>query len=229
MEGATTGGVDDHVPAAGAVGEVLARVVDEVVCAERTGRGRAWRARDAGDLGAVGLRDLDGEGADAATRADDQDALARLHLRDVADRHEGGDAGDRRCGSLLERQARGLVDERRAGATARSASEPSAMPITSSPGARSVTPSPTDSTTPADVAAAGVAPPQLLEVGHEPGELRHAGHQVPHVGADAGGTDLDAHLAGARDGLGDVAELEHVGGAERVLHDRLHGWFLPHR
>ena len=211
------------IPAARAVGEVLARVVDEVVGTHGKHQVALGAARDAGDLGAVGLRDLDGEGADTATRADDQDALAGLYVRHVADRHEGSDTGDRRGGRLLDREARGLAQERRAGAD-REVGERAlhdAHHLVAGGEIGDALAHRLDGA--GRVTAAGVSLPQLLQVGHEPRELRLAGHEVPYVGADARGADLDAHLTGAGYGLGDVAELEYVGRAEGVLDDRLHG------
>ena len=85
-------GVQDQVVAARPVGEVLARVVDDVVGAERPDQVHLRRAADAGDVRAEHLRELHRERAYASGRADDQHRLPRLHLRPC----RAGPAG--RCG-----------------------------------------------------------------------------------------------------------------------------------
>ena len=68
-------------------------------------------AGHAGDLGPEGLRDLDGERADAAGRPVDQDLLPGLDRPVVAQELEGGRRGDADGGRLLEREIGRLLDE----------------------------------------------------------------------------------------------------------------------
>jgi hypothetical protein len=65
-------------------GQLLGLVVDDVVGAEGTNEVELLCAGDAGDEGAVRLRDLDGVGADTAARTDQQYLLPGLHLPVVA-------------------------------------------------------------------------------------------------------------------------------------------------
>lgn len=55
-------------------------------------------------MGAIRLRDLDGEASDAARRAGDRDPLARTELRVIANALERHATGDRDSGRLLETQ-----------------------------------------------------------------------------------------------------------------------------
>src|SRR5207247_11020318 len=57
------------------------------------------------------LRDLDGERADAAAGSVDEHALARLHLRVIAQALQRGPSGDADRGRLLERKALRLHEE----------------------------------------------------------------------------------------------------------------------
>ena len=77
-------GVEDPVVALAGLRVVDLRVVDDVVGAERADEVQLVGAGDAGHLGAHRLRDLDGERADVARRADDQDLVARLDRSAVA-------------------------------------------------------------------------------------------------------------------------------------------------
>ena len=52
--------------------------------------------------------------------------------------------------------------------------------------------------------------------------VRHPGHQVPHVRATAGRMHAQQHIVLADHRFLDVSELEHVGRAVSILHDRLH-------
>jgi hypothetical protein len=73
------------------VSEVLARVVDHVIGADRSDQVRLGRAAHAGDLGAEGLGDLHGERADASRCTDDQDLLPGLHPCLVPHGLQGGE------------------------------------------------------------------------------------------------------------------------------------------
>src|SRR6185503_17901507 len=69
--------IEDEVVATLTRGEVDSGVVDHVVGADRSDHIDVLRAGHRGDLSAHGLRDLDGEGADAARRPIDQDLMTR--------------------------------------------------------------------------------------------------------------------------------------------------------
>ena len=84
--------------------EVLARVVDDMVGAERSDQLDVAGAAYAGDLGPEGLRDLDGIGADAARGAVDQHLLALLQAARIPEAVERGKCRRRDGGGFLERQ-----------------------------------------------------------------------------------------------------------------------------
>ena len=96
------GQLEDDVVAPAAPGEVLAGVVDDVVGAERPDQLQVPGAAHPGHLGAEPLGQLDGEGADAARRPDDQDLVARLDPSLVAQALQGGQGGQRDGRRLLE-------------------------------------------------------------------------------------------------------------------------------
>lgn len=98
--------VDDDVIAALPVGEVLACVVDDVVCADRLYQVHLFRAADSGHVGTVDLGDLHGEGAHAARRTRDQHALSWLQVRLVTKGLQGGGGGTGHGGGLLEGEVR---------------------------------------------------------------------------------------------------------------------------
>src|SRR5438270_159520 len=85
-----------------ASGEVLLRVIDHLVRADRSDRLDVVRAADAGHVRAERLRDLHGERADAARRAVDEDALTRSELALVAKTLQRGEARHRDRRGLLE-------------------------------------------------------------------------------------------------------------------------------
>lgn len=89
-------------------GEVVTRVIDEVVGADPTDQVELLSAAHPGHLGAHRLGDLHGEAADPAAGAGDQHPLPGADAGDVAQRPERGEAGHRHGRGLLEREARGL-------------------------------------------------------------------------------------------------------------------------
>jgi hypothetical protein len=94
---------DDVVPLL-PVGEVGSRVVHDVRGAERADELDVGGAGHPGDLRAQCDRDLDGDVADPARCAVDQDPLARLHLPDVADRTQRRLPRHRNGRRVLERE-----------------------------------------------------------------------------------------------------------------------------
>ena len=69
------GNVEDEVVAFAALGEVLLRVVDDMVRAGRSQQFLACLVVDARDLGVVRLGDLNGEEPDAPARWDSEAAI----------------------------------------------------------------------------------------------------------------------------------------------------------
>src|SRR5262249_51144851 len=94
--------VDDQVVPLVLACEVLAGVVEHAIGAERTRLLDVASAADGGHVRAEGLRDLDGEGSDAARGAVDEHALARLELAVIPDPLERGQSGDPHRRGLLE-------------------------------------------------------------------------------------------------------------------------------
>ncbi len=222
-----SGRVQDQVEASPAGGEVLARVIDDVVGADRSDQVQLRRAAHAGDLGAERLRDLHGERADAARGADDEHPLARSEPSLVAQPLERRAGRDRDGGGLLEREVGGLWrDPGRAGA--RVLGEGAGRGAEDLVAGRES----------GDVRAGGLhaageiasrdAVLRLAEpVAHDTHEIRLAGHEVPDAGVDAGGVDANEHLAGGRHRPVDVVELEDLVCAVPVLDDRLHRSSVP--
>ncbi|MOA06608.1 hypothetical protein D3C78_1262580 [compost metagenome] len=86
-------------------------VIDDVMRAEFFHPGNRFRPRSGGDDGEVGQRpqELDGDGADATSAADDQNGVGRarnrfLHPQPVEQRLISGDRGQRQGGRFLEIQ-----------------------------------------------------------------------------------------------------------------------------
>ena len=76
-EGVVAGHVEDQVPPLAGAGVVLAGVVDDPVRAQRAQERELARVVDAGDVRAVGLGELDGDGAHSAGRAVDEHPVVR--------------------------------------------------------------------------------------------------------------------------------------------------------
>src|SRR5579872_5061942 len=90
--------VEDEVVAPTVLGEVLVRVVDDMVSPDGADHLHVLRAAHAGHLGAESLGDLHGKRPDAPRRAVDQNLLSWLYLALIAKKLEGGGCGhaDRR-------------------------------------------------------------------------------------------------------------------------------------
>ena len=102
LEGADGDGVEDDIVALVRLREIFPGVIDQPVGAERFDEIEILSARDPGHLRPVLFCDLNGEVADAAGGAVDQDPVARLDLAEVAERLQGGQARDRKGGGLFE-------------------------------------------------------------------------------------------------------------------------------
>jgi hypothetical protein len=193
-----------------------------VVGAERSDEVDLRGAAHAGDLCAVGLGDLHGERADTSGRADDEDLLAGLDRTAMVHGLERGACGHRYGGRLFEgevgrfRSELVLVGTRELGEGADTGAEdlvaglePRHLPADGRDGAGDVHAS--------DGNLGGA------KSAHEPHDVRDAFHEVPDAGVDPGGTDSYEDLAVLDLRHRDVPELEDLGRAVGVLHDRLHG------
>ena len=96
------GDIEHQVVAPAALREVVAAVVDHVIRAERPRLLDVPRAANSRHFSSERLGDLDGERADAAGSAVDEDTLSRLKSAAVAQPLEGRQSGDRKGGRVLE-------------------------------------------------------------------------------------------------------------------------------
>src|SRR6202011_6218363 len=103
--------VEDEVVALTALGEVLARVIDDTVSADGADHFHVLGAADAGHVSAKRLGDLDGRCADAPRGAVDQNLLAGLDLALIAKQLKSGGCRDPDGRGLLECEVGGLQDE----------------------------------------------------------------------------------------------------------------------
>ena len=175
-----------------------------------------------GHVGAEGLGELDGEAADTAGGADDQDSLTRSSATDVAQRLERGDAGHSCDCRLLEAQIGRLghqlvlVGGRVLGQ--RAVGDAEHLVARGEPG---------------DVGSDGHDAAGNVETGDpvlrfgepvtgEADQVRGAGHEVAGATVDSCGHDFDEHLVGLRCRVGPRCELEDVGRAVSVLGDGAH-------
>src|SRR5215208_5119968 len=94
-----------------ALREVLLRVIDDAICAERPDELDVPRAAHGCDVGTEHLRDLYRERAYASGSAVDQNLLARLDLPVVAQGLESRDRRHRDGRGFFEREARRLQRE----------------------------------------------------------------------------------------------------------------------
>src|SRR5206468_104586 len=101
-------GDEDDVVAFARLGEIVARVVDDVLGADRPDKVHLARAANAGDVASEGLGDLHDERPTAPRRTDDEHRLSLLNLADLSDGLERGRAGDGNSRRLLEGEVRRL-------------------------------------------------------------------------------------------------------------------------
>src|SRR6266511_6104220 len=109
-EKAVPADVEDQVIAIHTVGEVLLRVVDDMVGADGADEIDLPSAAHAGDLRSEGFRKLHRAGSDASGGPDNQHLLARLDVPGLQTLN-GGQPGDCNDCSLLEADSGWFVDE----------------------------------------------------------------------------------------------------------------------
>src|SRR6266851_7348281 len=95
--------VEDHVVMLAVAGEILSRVINDLVGADGPDHFHIPRTANAGNLSAKRLRDLDSERTHASGGAIYQDLLAGLNLSLVAQTLQRGESRHRRRSRLLER------------------------------------------------------------------------------------------------------------------------------
>ena len=175
-----------------------------------------------GDLGAQRLGDLDGEGADAAGAAHDEDVLSGADPAGVPERLERGESRHR-DDSRLHRRQRGRLEDQLLLGDRGELGEPAVAPAEDLVAGHQV----------ADLGAGGLDYPGDLSAGSPvagaeqsdrgAGDVGPAGHQVPVVAGYGGGLDADQHLVRGRRGAGHVSDPQHLlRGAVALLDDGPH-------
>ena len=215
-----TADLQQNVEALPAKCDVLLRVVDDAIGAERPRLLDVARAADRGDVtGAERLRDLHGERADTPGRSVDEDALSGLQPRLVTETLQRGDRRDRNGRGLLEAQPLrlahdGVLHAHVLGERARSAT----VDLVARRDVRDVLPDRLDD------AGEVHAQPRILrraEARPEPcdGQARHP---VPVGRVHRRGADAHEHLVVRGDGRVGLDELEHVRRAVAAVVDGPH-------
>ena len=214
--------VEHHVESGAADRDVVDRVVDHVVGADRSHHVDIAPAAYCGDLGAEGLGDLDGEGPDPAGGTVYQEVFAGLEIRMRPQSLQRGEAGDRCRGGVLERDADGLGHDPRhlhgdeggaAAATAFSEHLVADGEI-------------------GDVGAEGDDPAGDIGAGHDalgpadavldPQYVGRAGEKVPVEGVERRRLHLDENLACAGGGHIELCLLDDLAGAVGAVDHRGH-------
>ncbi len=221
-DGGVPGDVEDQVVVVGAVGEVVAGVVDDVVGAEGSHQVELRGAAHAGDLGAEGLGQLHGVAADAAGCADDQHVLARLDPAVVGQRLQRGGGRDRHDGGLLEGEVARLAGELVLAGHGvlgeRALADAEHLVADGEPGHRRAD---------RDDGAGDVEPGHRVLRPAEPEREAAPGRAGPSSGARCPGRDrprapAPAPRSSATSGRAISRDAQHVRRAVRVLHDRPH-------
>src|ERR1700730_1990001 len=100
--------VENYVVAFRAFGEILFRVIDDVIRAERSHKIDILRTADTGHIRAERLGDLHREGSHTSRRAVDQDLLTGLNFSLITKRLQSGDARDVDRSRLFKSDASGF-------------------------------------------------------------------------------------------------------------------------
>ena len=215
--------VEDEVVPNRAGREVLRRVVDDVVGAERRHEVELRGAAHSGDIGGQGLGQLHRIASDSPGGTDDENSLPGLDPAGVGQGLQSRACRDRDDGGLLEGQVRGLgcqlvlsdggvLGERPAG-------DAEHLVAHGEPGDRR----PDFDDGAGDVEAGhAVLRPTESET-DDPEQVGPTGHHVPGTSVETGGADVDEDLVVGDLGQGDVLQPQDVGRAVPVLDDRAHG------
>src|SRR5438876_1956230 len=102
--------IEDHVITLVALGEILFRVINDAIGADRSDKIEIACATNSRDLCAKRLGDLHGEGSYTSGRAVDQNLLPGLNLS-LAQALQRGKSGQRNRGGLLKRNVQRLDDQ----------------------------------------------------------------------------------------------------------------------
>ena len=213
--------VEDDVIALAARPEVLPRVVDDVIGADRAKQLQVLRAAHAGHLGAERLGDLHGERADATRRAVDQDLLSWLNPAIVAKELQGRGCGHADRRRLLERQIRRLRDEliRRCARVLREGAGAPAEHLVAGAEALHVRTDRFDD--PRDIGPRNRVL-WLRQPGAQAHDPRRARHQDPVADMDGRRVDAHEHLPFGDLRNVDLPRLQDLRGSIPVLGDCLH-------
>src|SRR6266480_152671 len=95
--------IEDYVVMLAIGGEILSRVINDLVCTDGPDHFHILRTANARNLSAKYLRNLYSERADASGGSIYQDLLPRLNLSLVSKRLQGGESSHRRSSRLLKR------------------------------------------------------------------------------------------------------------------------------
>src|SRR3954454_5404989 len=201
--------------------EVLLRVVDDPVGADRSHQVDVPRAADTGHVSSERLCDLHGERADTAGRTVDQHPVPGLHLPLIANGREGGERGVSNCRRLLEREV-GRIRQDGALRSARILGERTPAPAEHLI-ARSklLDPASDRLDLPSHIESWYLAPwpPQA---GHRAHDVRDPPREVPVADIDGRRPHPYEHLVVLDDRVVDLPEFQDVRGAVLVLDDRPH-------
>ena len=209
--------------------EVLSRVVDDVIRAERADRLDVLRAADARDLGSERLRDLHRVRPHASGGAVDEHLLPRPDVSLVADALERGQSGDAHCGRVLEGHVRGLVDDHPLLAHAHELGEstvPAAEDLVARSEPRHRLADLRHRARVIDAELGVLRPSQPVLQAHQ---IRPPEHGVPVEGVHGGRVHAHEHLVVLCDRPLDLLERERVGRSVLAAHDRPHPGVLRRR
>jgi hypothetical protein len=213
--------VEHDVVAFIAAGEILHPVVDDFVCADRADEIHAFGAGHGRDRRPQPPGDLHREGSHAASSPIDQDSLACLDPRFVAETLQRGQARDVESGRLLGRQRRGLRGQpvfsgRRVFREAAVAPSEDLVPRLEP---RDLLPHGDHSAGKVDAADAILGCTESTDAD----EVRRASRDVTVQGVDRRGVHLHEQALVSDARRGDLAKPENVRRAVPFLDDCLHG------
>ncbi|MCR6699844.1 MAG: hypothetical protein NVV68_01110 [Dokdonella sp.] len=211
-----------RIVALGPLGEVVLRVVDHVVGAERAHQRDVARAAHAGHLGAERLGDLHREAADAARRTVDQHLVAGAQAAGVAQTLQRGRRGDRQRGGFLEAQLSRLGRDQALLAHHDVVGQCAAARAEHVLADRPARDGAADRLDGAGEIDAGAHVGGPAEPGRQPHHVRSAGHLVHVERVQRRGMHAHQHLVIGRHRLADPGQPEHLAGAVAGMDHRAH-------